>query len=211
MGEETNGQLLLSLPGRLLRFLDSLVFKQCRQRDRASGRGEVERGICRQAKEGAELAGEFVGKVVPGVFPEKEMTVWRPGEVGGVGDGATELGDLFHVAGLEGGEVGAGIGEGGLRVGLFILAAGEEPDVLQPDEVEFEVAASIFESSTVGAGPVYCWLEVGLLFELAEDVVHFIEGGTELFCLGGGDAKGFFNCGGCGIVVVLRSDLGGVF
>jgi hypothetical protein len=52
------------------------------------------------------------------------------------------------------------------------LVLDEQADELEATELKFEIAASLFQDVAPLSRPLYGWLEVSLVAQLVEDVVH---------------------------------------
>ena len=102
-------ELVLRRPLGPLFADDVLQLEEVGQGNGAGGGGDVEGGVGGEAEEGAELAGEGRGEVVPGGVVVEDAFVGGCVQVGAEGHGTAELLDFVEVATLEVGEFPPGV------------------------------------------------------------------------------------------------------
>ena len=104
MRRYANRELMLRRPFGPLLFHDRLKLEKSRQGYCTSCSGNVQRRVCRQAKERAEFPGEGTGQVLPRILIMKDSSIRRLSQIRAECHSATELCDLSEVASLEMGE-----------------------------------------------------------------------------------------------------------
>ena len=175
---DLDGQLVLRGPFGALFFHDALHFQQVGQRDGAGCGGDEEGGVGAEAEQGAEFTVEGVGHVFPGGVVVEVAAVGRVLDVLPVGHGAHELLDLAGVSVLEGPKLSSGIGPcvhgalGVLVACVGVALCGKQADELQTTQLELEIAAAGLEDVAALAGPLDGGLEVLVVPQGVQDVVH---------------------------------------
>ena len=109
------------------------------------------------------------------------MSVWGVCDIGIVCQCAHELLDLARVSVLEGTEVASSVCPGSERtVGRIshvaeVVLADEKTYELESAELKFQIAAAGFEEFAAVAGPCDGWIEIAIMAEFVQDVVHLAE------------------------------------
>ena len=185
-----DGELVLGGP-LCARFLhDVLELEEVRESDGTGCGGDVEWGVGGETEERAELSGKGSGYLLPGSVVVKVFPKGRVDDILPECHGAYKLLYLVCISPLEVCKFAAGIfirGRQSLRavvhglvvVGVAVLGK-EQTDILQPAQFELQIAPLGFQHLTAFPCPLDGGLEVSLLAQLVQYVVHFPKLGLEL-------------------------------